>query len=714
MVFVLIYSNIFAQQSEWTQFYNSNIASCLAEYKGKIWIGTQGAGLISIDKTDGSIEYFNSANSVLSNNMANDIVAGKDGNLWIGSYYGGITKFNGEDWEHFSADDVGCESLNSVLSLASDSDGNLWIGAYNGLVKYDGNEWTYYDESYMGAPHENIRAIAFDNMGNKLLACEGLLGVYNDSSWTYYDIYNGSFGNSINSIAVSENNTIWLGTIEGLISFDGSDWNRYHTANSGIPDNKIYHVSIAANGDKLISTFSKGIAVYDDSNWTLINSSNSDLPSDYVRFIESNQDTLWIATLLGTAKYDHVDWTIYEHNYSEITSNNINCMTTDNDGNVWVGANGGAFRYKDSQWNIFNTLNSELPHYNVNSISAGKDGSVWLGTNGGAARIKEGNWKVYTTENSLLPSNQVYSVYVDTYGFIWFGTAGRTAALIEEQWTIFDESVNSSSISTVLDIAEDGENKLWFSIYFNGVASYNRLAWKFFDSQNSGILSDFVNDINLAPGGAIWTAVGGESMQGGVSVTYNNGINWVNYTTSNSGLVSDFITLVVPDNSGNVWIGSADKSLIKYDGVSWVNFTPENSGLPEKNITSVTIDSTGRVWVGTKNCGIAVFSENSTGITSSKNTDPSFYLGENYPNPFNPSTTINFSIPVSSEVTLDVFNTTGEKIKVIAKSKQYQAGEHKIVIDLNGQSSGLYIYRIRAHGADGREFSSAGKMILLK
>ena len=85
-----------------------------------------------------------------------------------------------------------------------------------------------------------------------------------------------------------------------------------------------------------------------------------------------------------------------------------------------------------------------------------------------------------------------------------------------------------------------------------------------------------------------------------------------------------------------------------------------------------------------------------------------FKLNNNYPNPFNPSTTIKFSIPQTSYVTLEVFNTLGERIGVLA-SEELSAGTYKYNWDASDLTSGIYFYKIHAGN-----FVETKKMILLK
>ena len=86
----------------------------------------------------------------------------------------------------------------------------------------------------------------------------------------------------------------------------------------------------------------------------------------------------------------------------------------------------------------------------------------------------------------------------------------------------------------------------------------------------------------------------------------------------------------------------------------------------------------------------------------------SYALDQNYPNPFNPSTTINYSIPVSGRVTMRIFNVLGQEVGTLLNSDQ-SAGKYQLTFDASRYSSGVYFYRIEAG-----TFSAVKKMMLLK
>jgi len=98
---------------------------------------------------------------------------------------------------------------------------------------------------------------------------------------------------------------------------------------------------------------------------------------------------------------------------------------------------------------------------------------------------------------------------------------------------------------------------------------------------------------------------------------------------------------------------------------------------------------------------------------------PSEYkLFQNYPNPFNPSTEIKFSIPKTSHVKLELFNTLGEKVATLI-NKEMSAGFHNYRLSSSNYQlpSGIYFYRLQTvnlSAGSGQGFVDTKKMILLK
>jgi hypothetical protein len=86
----------------------------------------------------------------------------------------------------------------------------------------------------------------------------------------------------------------------------------------------------------------------------------------------------------------------------------------------------------------------------------------------------------------------------------------------------------------------------------------------------------------------------------------------------------------------------------------------------------------------------------------------SYSLEQNYPNPFNPSTVISYQLPVSSDVTLKVYDILGNEITTLVDEYR-PAGRYEIEFNASSLPSGVYFYQLKA-----REFISTKKMILIR
>ena len=85
-----------------------------------------------------------------------------------------------------------------------------------------------------------------------------------------------------------------------------------------------------------------------------------------------------------------------------------------------------------------------------------------------------------------------------------------------------------------------------------------------------------------------------------------------------------------------------------------------------------------------------------------------FVLNRAYPNPFNPSTTIDFGVPVDGEINLSIYDVNGRLVEVI-ESGFISAGYHQRAWSASSYPSGVYIIRMSATG-----FNSTQKIVLIK
>ena len=106
-------------------------------------------------------------------------------------------------------------------------------------------------------------------------------------------------------------------------------------------------------------------------------------------------------------------------------------------------------------------------------------------------------------------------------------------------------------------------------------------------------------------------------------------------------------------------------------------------------------------------CGL-YFEPETTSVDENQSLPEEFSVFQNHPNPFNAATTIKYSLPEKSQVTIEIYNILGRKIETLVSGIQ-PAGSHSVVWDAENQPSGIYFYRI-----DAGEYVESKNCLLLK
>jgi hypothetical protein len=98
------------------------------------------------------------------------------------------------------------------------------------------------------------------------------------------------------------------------------------------------------------------------------------------------------------------------------------------------------------------------------------------------------------------------------------------------------------------------------------------------------------------------------------------------------------------------------------------------------------------------------------------NIPDQYYLDQNFPNPFNPATTIKFGLTTEMAVELKVFDITGQEVMTLIDGQLMNAGSYNVHFDASSLASGTYIYRLKATPGGGQagNYVESKKMMLLK
>jgi hypothetical protein len=201
-----------------------------------------------------------------------------------------------------------------------------------------------------------------------------------------------------------------------------------------------------------------------------------------------------------------------------------------------------------------------------------------------------------------------------------------------------------------------------------------------FNNRTAGMFADKVHWPNLTASGNL--AVDpqlGASIDEVVNAGSTSGAGLFEFFTTirtNAPLVEEYgykIETVIP---GNNWI--PQWPLPELTAMQYANTALKTGGTDGKPVGD-------RGW----------FNGGFTGVEQTPSTLPGeFSLAQAYPNPFNPSTTVEFSLPKSGPVNLSVYNSLGQLVKVVLDNVSLTPGQHSYRISLGSASSGVYFYTL--------------------
>lgn len=353
---------------------------------------------------------------------------------------------------------------------------------------------------------------------------------FGQETWDVYNTGNSPLlSNTIRCIADDSGGNLWVGTDNGLYSFDGSNWTGFDTSNSDIPSNHIRSLFIDEYDSLWVGTQDMGLAIYDGTNWVNWSTQNSSLQDNFIKAIYKNDSILMLGSTFGLMRfYNGVfrHWTVsnsnmWSNNISSIKSlgdtilfgsfngglsllvdtsitvyNSYTSSFSDNtllaldvyENKVWCATpSGGLATYMPpSTFSVFTSSNSTIPSNSLTCIDAGP--AISIGSyNQGLIRYEFGGFKFYNTANSPMPDDYVLSV-LETNNSIWIGTNNGGLARLRNYTSTNAQDDKESAINIYaenIDIVSEGRFSV--RIYtIEGRLCYNE---SFVDSAQIPILS---------------------------------------------------------------------------------------------------------------------------------------------------------------------------------------------------------------------------------
>ncbi|MCK5207443.1 MAG: histidine kinase, partial [Cyclobacteriaceae bacterium] len=246
---------------------SSNNLRCIFEdTKGRIWIGTEDAGLNLYEK-EKFTRYLSDENDIFSigGNDIRSIVEDKNGYLWIGTFGDGLNKFDPENNKFTRYFHESSLSSNSIYSLYLDDDSKLWIGTSDGLNMLDipSNRFEQFNKN-SGLPSKSIYTILDDHNGNLWLSTNKGISRLNKNTHAIknYDSEDGLQNTEFNQGAgyLTKQGEMLFGGINGYTTFSPNEiFDNLNKPEVIFTDFKILNekVSIGSPGSPLVRHISE-------------------------------------------------------------------------------------------------------------------------------------------------------------------------------------------------------------------------------------------------------------------------------------------------------------------------------------------------------------------------------------------------------------------------------------------------------------------------
>ncbi|HXE14099.1 MAG TPA: two-component regulator propeller domain-containing protein [Bryobacteraceae bacterium] len=447
---------------------------------------------------------------------------------------------------------------------------------------------------------------------------------YRQLSWTNQT---GLPQSSVQAIAQTRDNYLWVGTQEGLSRFDGMRFTTFDSRNTpGIRSNFVVCAFPSRDGSLWACT-TGGLVHYANGKFRTYTTADG-LPVNKIRAgIETRDGAVWVATPEGVSRFSKGRFQNFISGRG-FPGRAASSFAEDSSGALWIGSDNRLIRYAHGSFSVFRLRQTGALSQPVSSIAIGPDGEfvVAMGENGvyyfkdngfvslqpnpfpgklatavqfdrsgnlwafyyggGIVRIRDGRQSTYTAQNGL-PNNSVMAALDDSEGNLWIGSEEGGLVELQDLPVLNWGPPEGLPSAVVWAVMQDHRGDFWIG------------------SESAGIYRLHHGNVERVPLGSAFrnsTFLSFcEERDGSVWAGSDHGM-LINIAGDR---VRKKITLPVPtqiralaaDTDGSLWIGTFRDGLFHYADGKLEKFTQEN-GLFGNTVETLLVSSDGTLWVG--------------------------------------------------------------------------------------------------------------------
>ena len=677
-----LFTSSFGQEMSWLQMnngpYADQVTSLIVNITGSLYASTT-FGVYRT--TDGGTIW----KHVNTTRLIDHLAADASGRIFAAARWPSAlfcSSDDGQSWERINHP----IPYYSPTALTTTLNGDVYIGFRDGMVfrsSDHGGSWTTVSIGNVG----NIHTLATNSRNHVFAGCT--LGIYRSTNagleWEPAHSGLPVQTDYVVTIAIERRaDFLYAGFDSGKVftsSDNGESWN---TAQPGLPPVRLFSLA-AADSTTVYVASSNGIyrSTSNGNHWQEHNSGLSNTFTPTIVFAEAGRIYTGVPLHGVFTSRETEPW---HHPETGVSNTIVQTIEAHGRTAVFAGSFGGLYRSTNSgeSWEDVSPIRDSTIVTAVKSLTGARiiagtdDGKLYLSTDSGSSWTVEGNGLPRSMFRTFAvgPSDMLYAA-LESYGIFRSSDFGHT-------W----ERLGTSGLYPwVMAIVIDETGNIfagtWQGIYRS---TDNGTTWV---KKDSSITYPSLYSLASDQSG---TLVAGTTSSG-IYRSTDNGENWV---PAGSGGRSVYRLayangLFVAATMDSGFFFSATK------GTTWQRIS---AGLDAGEPRALAIDSVGYLWIG-----LSAFA----GVYRTQQPFPMFFengfgrlprvyaLSQNHPNPFNPTTMIEFDLPRRSDVSIVVFDVLGRQVERLVNDVR-DAGRHSISFDASKVSSGVYFYRLIADG----------------
>jgi signal transduction histidine kinase/ligand-binding sensor domain-containing protein/DNA-binding response OmpR family regulator len=419
----------------------------------------------------------------------------------------------------------------------------------------------------------------------------GALSPHKAISQYKLDIWQAERGlaqNSVSAICQTRDGYIWLGTINGLVRFDGIRFKTFNKDNTAqLKDNAITSLWEDRKGILWIGTAEGGVSSLKDGEFKAYTLHECPGLKEISTIFEDREGTLWIGTLdSGLTRFKNGRFTTYTVK-DGLAGNRVRAVHEDERGNLWFATSAGlTIRRPDGSFIPYTGTSGRFDKYII-SMCRARNGTLWLGCIDGLYALKDKAIIHYGRKEGL-PNLKIKCLYEDSRQNLWAGTDGGGLVRISNDRVETFSTSDGMACDYVYSICEDREGNLWIGTFIGGLHRLRDGAITPYTTRE-GLNNNIVKCIEEDQAGNLWIGT-----LDGVN-RLKDGKLTLEFTTR-QGLLSNIAYCIKEDSSGNLWIGTAAGLNLRHKDGSLKRFDTHSDFL-NNEILQLLEDKSGVVWI---------------------------------------------------------------------------------------------------------------------